>query len=70
MKNYLGEGSLNYTCPDGECSKVLVSNPDSFIHFPFQGYPGYPGFPGAMQQDPLYGYFHAVAGAVSSDSIF
>ena len=34
-------------------------------YFPLQGYPGYPGFPGAMQQDPLYGYFSAVAGAVS-----
>ncbi|XP_073236364.1 sorcin-like isoform X1 [Porites lutea] len=28
------------------------------------GYPGFPGgYPGAMQQDPLYGYFAAVAGA-------
>ena len=33
-----------------------------------QGYPGFPGgYPGAMQQqDPLFGYFSAVAGAVST----
>ena len=27
VKNHLGECSLNVTCPDGECSEILVSNP-------------------------------------------
>ena len=27
-KNCLGECSLKVTCPDGECSKILVSNPE------------------------------------------
>ena len=27
MKNCMGECSLKVTCPDGECSKILVSSP-------------------------------------------
>ena len=27
VKNYLGECSLKITCPNGECSEILVSNP-------------------------------------------
>ena len=27
MKNYLGECGLKVTCPDGECSDILVLNP-------------------------------------------
>ena len=28
VKNCLGECNLKVTCPDGECSKILVSNPE------------------------------------------
>ena len=28
VKNYMGECSFKVTCPDGECSTILVSNPD------------------------------------------
>ena len=28
VKNYLGECTLKVTRPDGECSKILVSNPE------------------------------------------
>ena len=28
MKNCLGKYSLEVTLPDGECSKILVSNPE------------------------------------------
>ena len=27
-KNCLGECRLKVTCPDGKCSKILVSNPE------------------------------------------
>ena len=27
VKNYLGECSFKVTRPDGQCSKILVSNP-------------------------------------------
>ena len=29
VNNYLGECSLNSTRPDGECSEILVANPDT-----------------------------------------
>ena len=51
--------------PSGPVIKGLLL----LFHFQ-QGYPGFPGgYPGAMQQDPLYGYFAAVAGPVSNDII-
>ena len=46
---------------------LLLKILNSSLSF-LQGYPGFPGgYPGAMQQqDPLFGYFSAVAGAVST----
>ena len=35
VKNYLGKCSLKVTRPDGECSEILLSNPDSLMTFSF-----------------------------------